>query len=420
MRTDITGAVDGTGCARPPAADTHPSATPRVALPELRPENDPTLDAPATPAEPRSAARRWDPGVDHRGLDAEAFFVARWGDGHRRVLLVAGAGFDPRAARVPCLLGDLARDRLQIVLVREERPSADSGLVGRAGANLTTVRDTLPTEVMVTDATINVFGIGGAVIGGREAAKLASGLDLEGVDDIVIDFSALSIGISFPLTALLLARGAAAGVNVHAVVVADPAVDASIRPLPAESAIPVHGFHHGWRLDSMEGASKLWLPQLAHGRSGVLEHIFREVAPHDICPILPFPAADPRRGDRLIEEFLQEFESTWEVDQRSIIYAAENSPLDVYRTILALDDERRPVFEGYGGSICVLSPVGTKVLALGALLAATERQFPVLYVEAVGYEVNAQALDSFTVAGGELVHVWVDGEPYAAATSMDR
>lgn len=398
------------------AADT-PSEVASATLPSAPPpENDPMLDAPATPDQPQAATRRWDPGVDHRGADAVTFFSARWGGGDRRVLLVAGAGFDPRAARVPRLLGELARDRLRIVLVREERPSADAGLVGRAGANLTTMRDALPAEVAVDDATINVFGVGDAVIGGREAAKLASRLELAGVDDIVIDFSALSIGISFPLTALLLARAAAAGVNVHAVVVADPAVDAGIRPLPSESAITVHGFHHGWRLDATEGASKLWLPQLAHGRSGILERIFREVAPHDICPILPFPAADPRRGDRLIEEFLEEFESTWEVDQRSIIYAAENSPLDVYRTVLALDDERRPVFEGHGGSICVLSPVGTKVLALGTLLAATERRFPVLYVEAVGYEVDAQVLDSFSATGGELVHVWLEGEPYAATT----
>ena len=132
------------------------------------------------------------------------------------------------------------------------------------------------------------------------------------------------------------------------------------------------------------------------------------MSPHDTCPILPFPSLRPRLGDELAEHYLTELESTWEVDPRNVIYAAEDDPLDLYRTVLRIDDLRRPVFEEFGGSLLVLSPMGSKVLALGALMAALERNLPVVYLEAIGYE--------FTVAPAasepELVHVWLEGDPY--------
>src|SRR5207237_5078860 len=103
-------------------------------------------------------------------------------------------------------------------------------------------------------------------------------------------------------------------------------------------------------------------------------------------------------------------ENAWSVDTRNIVYAAEDDPLDLYRTILELDDLRRPVFEEFGGSLLVLSPVGSKIMALGALLAALERDLPVAYLEAVGYNFSdsrpADQPPPF------LVHIWLEGEVY--------
>ena len=92
-----------------------------------------------------------------------------------------------------------------------------------------------------------------------------------------------------------------------------------------------------------------------------------------------------------------------------MIYAAEDDPLDLYRTVLRIDDLRRPVFEGFGGSLLVLSPMGSKVLALGTLMAALERNLPVVYLEAIGYEFTEVPAG----AEPELVHVWLEGDLYA-------
>ncbi len=105
-----------------------------------------------------------------------------------------------------------------------------------------------------------------------------------------------------------------------------------------------------------------------------------------------------------------ELESGWSVDTRNIVYAAEDDPLDLYRTILRLDDLRKPVFQEVGGSLLVLSPTGSKVMALGALMAALERDLPVAYLESIGYDLDGSV--STTSATPNLLHVWLEGDVY--------
>ena len=112
----------------------------------------------------------------------------------------------------------------------------------------------------------------------------------------------------------------------------------------------------------------------------------------------------------MAEEYLTEFEETWEVDTRNIVYADEADPLDLYRTILRLDDLRRPVFVETGGSMLVLSPLGSKVMALGALMAALERNLPVAYVEPLGYGFEATATEA--ARPSKLIHIWLEGDAY--------
>jgi hypothetical protein len=61
----------------------------------------------------------------------------------------------------------------------------------------------------------------------------------------------------------------------------------------------------------------------------------------------------------------------------------------------------------------ILSPLGSKALSLGALMAALERNFAVMYVEAIGYTADFAQLDALAPARqGELVHLWLHGDAY--------
>jgi len=100
--------------------------------------------------------------------------------------------------------------------------------------------------------------------------------------------------------------------------------------------------------------------------------------------------------------------STWSVEPRDIVYAHERDPLDLYRTILRIDGARQRVFREVGGSMTLLSPLGSKVLALGALMAALDRDFPVAYVESIDYDVRPETIENMEPRG-EIVHVWLRG-----------
>ncbi len=197
---------------------------------------------------------------------------------------------------------------------------------------------------------------------------------------------------------------------MHVFVVHDPRLDAEIRSIAGDAPGYVHGFKGRSTLSGTADAARLWLPQLAVGGNVALGRLYEFVSPHDTCPILPFPAIDPRLGDELTEGYLTEIEETWSVDPRNIVYADEGDPVDLYRTILNLDDLREPVFAETGGSMLVLSPLGSKVMALGALMAALERDLPVAHLESIGYGFDAAGPEQ--VDQPDLIHLWLEGEVY--------
>ena len=288
-----------------------------------------------------SHERRWDPCIVHRGDQVDGFLIDYFAQPDRSVLLVAGAGFDPRSCAVAARLNNAAVSA-RALLVREERPNPQQDQSVRADENTDRLLAMLVDPHVVP---VEIFGPDGAVVGGRNIVNVLGRQDLEGVTDVIVDISALSAGISFPIVRYFferIDRGNEA-VNLHVFVVHDPHLDSDIRSIASDAPGYVHGFKGRSTLSEMADAAKLWLPQLATGRRAALERLYGFIEPHDTCPILPFPASNPRLGDELAEEYLTELESTWSVDTRNIIYADEEDPLDLYRTILRLDDLRKQV-----------------------------------------------------------------------------
>lgn len=354
---------------------------------------------------------RWDPCISHTGGEAEEFISNYFAQPDRKVVLIAGAGFDPRTTVVPKLLASVIGPKLRAVFLRENRPNPDVTLLRRAEANIAALVKLIPSQEIVQ---IEIFGSDGAVIGGRNVVNALSKCTLMDVTDIVVDASALSVGTSYPLVGYLtqaIERKRLVA-NLHLFVAHDATLDTQIKSTPSDTPSYVHGFKGRSTLDEAAGAAKLWLPQLASGRRGALNRLHTFVSPNDTCPILPFPASQPRLGDRLTEEFLTELEESWSVDSRDIVFAAEEDPLDLYRTILRLDDLRRPVFAGAGGSMLILSPLGSKVMALGTLMAALERELPVAYLESINYELGHEVPSPSSDSKANLIHIWLEGDVY--------
>lgn len=352
---------------------------------------------------------RWDRCILQRGDDVGSFVRTFISQPHRHLLMIAGGGFDPRATCLCEVLSKAIRSRLQAVFLREERPNADAEIRTRAEANVKRLLEFVPAAKV---EEIQIFATDNAVVGGREAIKVLSKLAFEGITDFVVDCSALSRGVTFPVVKFILER--AGKRNVHVFVLDEPFTDDEISPLAWEQAGYILGFRGKTSSASaVAHRARLWLPQLVLGQRAALDLIYRMVQPNDVCPILPFPGGDPKLSDRLIELYGVELESGWKVDPRNIVYADERNPLDLYRVILRIDDARSRVFREVGGSQIILSPIGSKLLSLGAMMAALERGFPVVYVEAVGYRVDFSKIDRKRRQPGPLVHLWLHGEAYA-------
>lgn len=353
---------------------------------------------------------RWTECVEHYDAETDLFFSQHFSQEQRNVLLVAGAGFDPRATTIVTKLGLLLGERLQCVFLKEERPNPDSKLVERADQNLEAAKKICNN---LNVFSVDIIAEDNAVVGGINVVNLLLKLDLGEYTDIVIDMSALSIGISFPTVKLIYDSVSRRQLkaNIHLVVVSNPALDELIQSMPNDRATEMRGFPRERLLGEVQKAI-LWLPQLVGGRKNILKLIHKEIRPHDVCPILPLSSSNPKKADNIVANFITELKEEWEVDPRNFVYTDERNPLDIYSTILQINDQRTPVFETFGGSAVILSPLGSKLLAIGALMAAIERQFPVVYVEALGYQVDWRRVEQITVDKVTTAHIWLYGEAY--------
>lgn len=352
---------------------------------------------------------RWDRCVVQRGAELHQFFEEYLNSAQRHLLLIAGGGFDPRSTALAQTISKLAKPKLTALVVREERAGSNPEL--RSRANKST--EELCHLMTATVAEIQVLASDNAPIGGREMVNALARLDFSSVTDVLLDISALSTGIYFPAARYLYevaTRNNAT--NFHLFVAEEPELDHGIRGIAHDVPSPLHGFRGSFGIDRSAGAVRLWLPQLVPGRRAALDRLHRRVNPAEVCPILPFPSSRPRLGDALVEEYRVELLSAWEVDLRNCVYAAENDPLDLYRIALRLNQARRRIFAEAGGSLLILSPTGTKILSVGALLAALECDLPVVLAESVAYEVrNIEAFHASLdeLRSQNLVHLWLHG-----------
>jgi hypothetical protein len=360
---------------------------------------------------------RWDPCVSYDGQRAEEFLATFFADASRRVLVIGAAGFDHRSSSISAIVSRVAANRMRGVFIREQRPEPSEQIAELAEANEAALRGLCKSAEIVN---VDVFdGRDSAVVAGSQAVKLVGRqIALDEVTDVMIDVSALSIGISFPLVRALFERARAQHdrkINIHVLLMSDGASDEDVEREFIDKVATVQGFAGQLGLTARrDKIARLWVPQLSSRKRPatrlIYQHLTERAPLLDVCPLIPFPSINPRRGDELAIEYIEELEGAWAVDERNLIAVAEEDPLDVYRVLLRLDDTRREVFRALGDSEIVLSPIGPKAMALGCLLAAIERDMPVVYVETLRY--GEPQIGPPRPSSGRLLYFWLYGEAY--------
>jgi hypothetical protein len=297
-------------------------------------------------------------------------WAARLVDG-ARVAIVMGIGFDPRM----CLALELFRELSAPLDVHAVQFDAPADAIARSMAD----ENAAYFGGLLGDTEPRLLPIGGSGLEetSRSAAAAVKTLDEFGdVTDIVVDVNALPRPVFFPLLAKLLFLCDKAGPeapNLH-VLAGDAAwLDAAIRTDGLdEHASWLHPFEGTFSVEATQHMPRVWIPILGEHTATQLERISELVDPAEVCPMLPFPARDPRRGDRLFEEYLDFLFERLRTDSGTVIYADEANPFQVYRRLRDSTLRHAETLAPLGQCKTAYSALSSKVVALGVLLVAYE------------------------------------------------
>lgn len=274
---------------------------------------------------------------------------------------------------------------------------------------------------------ISMWSQDGRRIGPRSAATTIQ--DLSGYPnctDIVVDISSLPRGLYFPLVGKLLYLVDAKNIgrdpdmmtNLHVIVAENAEMDTLITGAGVdENASFVPGFTGTLVAESSSETPKIWIPILGEKRTVQFERIYDLVQPTEICPVLPSPSTNPRRGDNLMLEYRDLLLEKLKVDPNNFTYVSEQNPFETYRHIRSIIARYDVSLEALGGCQVIISALSNKLPSIGALLAAyemknTSRGVGMAYVDSQGYTIEGD-LES-TKGQTRLWELGIAGEFYAA------
>jgi hypothetical protein len=347
-------------------------------------------------------------------------------DKTKKVCVILGCGFDPRmlaGLQVLCQVFQ-PEEIVIIVLVFEEGPTSPSRRYDSLVQDNLAKLNTIIPKAQIEYRNISMFSAEGRRITSRSAeAAFRSPSELQQFSDIFVDVSSLPRSVYFPVVAKLLflvdGMGAMRSPNLFVLVSESAALDAQIVEEGIdEDAGYIHPFRGGADRESAAGLPRVWFPLLGESQHLQLTRIYDLINPAEICPLLPSPSVDPRRADNLVLEYREMLIDRLRIETRNFIYASETNPFEVYRQLRRAILHYSDALKQLGGSNTVISANSSKLLSVGALLAAYELKragvnIAIAHVETHGYTLNGSANVSTLANESRLYGLWLSGDCYA-------
>jgi len=367
---------------------------------------------------------RWEHYLIFKGPEFDSFWEGYLREGDRDVLFIIGLGFDPRMCTgIKAILNAGGSGKRECLLIEfdEGADSPSKKYKNRVDENRLTLERLLDGKGGLQPVTIPMWSDDGRRIGARRASEIVNGdTILSSYTDVIVDISALPRGIYFPLLAKLLyeidnLQACDRKVNLHVTVAEDVGIDKMIQEEGIdETATYLHGFSSALEREATAGIPIVWIPVLGEGKEIQLVRIYDHVKPDEICPVLPSPSRNPRRGDDLLLEYQELLFDRLRVEPQNIIYSCEHNPFETYRQIYRTVQRYHSALQPLRGCKIVISAISSKLLSIGALLAAYEAKkadymVGIAHIESHGYVIKADRLPK---GNEELFSLWLAGECY--------
>jgi hypothetical protein len=360
-------------------------------------------------------SRRWEDYVLASGSGEVSKLWSAALELERRVTFVLGVGFDPRAlVALKSLLTQVENQGIQVVRLGLP-PAEDDGLTRElTQANDRCLGELAQSGVIQVESIAYPAGVESQAAGLRMSRQIQSSGVIGPQDLVVVDVSGLPSTVYFPVIGGLLEASDSQGLqrDIQVVVCENPELDQIILGEGVASPGPISGFRRGLDPDAPSGVTHVWVPVLGEHQEPYIHSIFEYLDPDETCPVLPFPARNPRRGDDLLLELRRLIFESIEVEPRNFIYADERNPFDPYRGLCRLSDRYTKALAPVGDVTVVTSVHGSKVMSVGALLAAHEKHLSVVSAGPTSYRIQPGVDLDKVNAASDLICLWLEGEPY--------
>lgn len=368
------------------------------------------------------AVMRWDPYSLTCDSHFDDFWKGHLGQRERRLLLVLGKGFDVRALETARRLRELGAD-VDVWLLAFHNGQEDSEL-----RNKRTDQNAEGLAKLIDAARIKEVDID---IGGAFASPIASVntyTQLRGAgdptqyDDVIVDISAMPRMVAMTSVAVLLKRLDDTGkkgkcVNLHVATAESVSADLNAGQGSLRDQVSfVRGFSGELTAQTTKDLPHVWFPVLGENQRDRLDRIHQHLTPDEICPVIPFPSREPRRGDEIIYAHREILFDTFQVEPRNILLACEYNPFEAYKQVFEAMDRYRRALSELGGCKAFVSPLSSKLLSIAVLLACYDHLFGdvrgkrlkvgIPYIETAVYADPVQEPDTQF----ELYTMWIRGE----------
>lgn len=362
--------------------------------------------------------RKWEDAIHLKQESFEDSWKQRL-EQKRDILVICGLGWDPRMTTLLSVLKDFGGRGLRHLHLINYRPSPsfESPYKKFIDKNIEEKGKLCAHWMMEKEISIITRKEYHRYVGDDEISKFYARCDISQYTEILIDISALPKSLYFPLLLVLVKKCKESNnrINLHVIACQDVNLDNQIIESIDDLRF-LKGFAGKLRSVSHKNLPKIWVPILTGNSKIVLGKLHEYLQPKDIYPVLPFPSLNIRTDDDLLIEYHSIFVDEWNLNPLNIIYAAEDDPLDIYRSLMNLYDQQIEALSPLGGISMVFSCLSSKISSIGAFMAAFEKKTAVAH--AIGRHELKNISDHYWSVEyknrfKENLHsIWLTGEPY--------
>lgn len=241
-------------------------------------------------------------------------------------------------------------------------------------------------------------------------------INIDEYSDIIVDVSSIPRAFYYNIIKLFNGKTKDDNKNLFVMVSENVQIDNKIHKTRPEVGIqPLFGFKAMLGREAILDRKNILIPLIGEGSGGVLESIFNDFKPSEVCPVLPFPSDDPRQSDKLLWEYQRTLESRLQVEPQSLMYAHERNPFELYRLLTTLIVNYKDTLKPISNHICFgFALLTSKLLSLGVLLVSLENEDDVVIynVSSTDYSIedSKEILDLNDKS--EPFLMWINGDAY--------